>query len=451
MLLSTAGPEKMQAEGPKKCNTLGITIFSLGVVTGTVMTIVVKVLYETESVGIDGVARVFEKPLFTTLTMTLAMACALPLHWLQQRNLPERERCPPFPRKLYLLMMIPAAFDTIGTVLAKIGLMYVTVSIFQLVRASLLIFVAVAKYFLGDVITKYMWVGIGINTVAMLLVGSTALLMPADAANKTGRQPYVGVLWILGSCALQGLQYVFEEKVMRIEGPPPLMVVGLEGCWGTLLMMPIMVAAYFLPGSDPRSGYPTGCVENVFDSVVMLQNSPLCCWMLAAFFFSVGGYNIFCVFVTHVLNSIWHSILDNFRPISVWGCDLLLFYCLSHRDYGEPWFSFSYLEVIGLMLMLLGTSVYSGKLRVPSWERRGDYDSLDADGEDEVAAPIGSRSPFLHSPVAGKQASDLAKAHQSPALARRRKQSEGALAEQGAPNYGSINAANPMAANLLPR
>ena len=340
-------------------------------------------------------------------------------------------------------------------VFAQVGLLYVTVSIFQLVRASLLIFTALAKYMLGDTITKYMWVGIVTNTVAMLLVGSTAFLMPASAANKSGRAPYIGVLWILGSCALQGMQYVFEEKVMRIEGPPPLMVVGLEGMWGSLLMMPILITAYYCPGTDPRPGHPEGSVENIWDSLVMLQNSPMCCYMVVAFFFSVGGYNIFCVFVTHVLNSIWHSILDNFRPISVWGSDLALYYFISHRTLGEPWFSFSYLEVIGLALMLFGTSIYSGKLRVPSWERAGDYASLDAEDEGEgmgSGAPIGARSPFLHSPSIGKSAPDLAAAHQSPHVARRRKQSEGALSERGHATYGSINdtTSNPMAANLLP-
>ena len=33
----------------------------------------------------------------------------------------------------------------------------------------------------------------------------------------------------------------------------------------------------------------------------------------------VAAYNIFAVYVTHFLSSVWHAILDNFRPISVWG------------------------------------------------------------------------------------------------------------------------------------
>lgn len=34
------------------------------------------------------------------------------------------------------------------------------------------------------------------------------------------------------------------------------------------------------------------------------------------------------VYVTKYLSAIWHAILDNFRPITIWGLDLLIFYVL---------------------------------------------------------------------------------------------------------------------------
>jgi hypothetical protein len=56
-------------------------------------------------------------------------------------------------------------------------------------------------------------------------------------------------------------------------------------------------------------------------------------------------YNIFAIFVTHFLSSIWHAILDNFRPISVWTTDLLIYYVLTDGRFGEAWTSASWLQV----------------------------------------------------------------------------------------------------------
>ena len=93
----------------------GIIVFTLGVITGTIMTVVVKVLYEVEAVGLDGVKQPFEKPLTTTLVMTLAMACALPMHWVQQRYFCEPEkRCKPFAWRIYFLLAVQVAHRALG-------------------------------------------------------------------------------------------------------------------------------------------------------------------------------------------------------------------------------------------------------------------------------------------------------------------------------------------------
>jgi hypothetical protein len=67
----------------------------------------------------------------------------------------------------------------------------------------------------------------------------------------------------------------------------------------------------------------------------------------------VAGYNIFAIYVTHFLSSIWHAILDNFRPISVWSTDLLLFYVFTKGRFGESWTQYSWLQVGTVLLDLL--------------------------------------------------------------------------------------------------
>lgn len=191
-----------------------------------------------------------------------------------------------------------------------------------------------------------------------------------------------------------------------------------------LMLLFVFPLAYILPGSDAG-----GCVENVWDSLAMVRHSTHLQLILAAFFVSVrsfvmlfvglcptrpraspqplstsnkqtpsqqvAAYNIFAVYVTHFLSSVWHAILDNFRPISVWGAfahtcmgssrvcwwmhdtddpltlpttylhttiapitgtDLLIYYVLSHGAFGEAWTKYSWLQFSGMLLLFFGTA-----------------------------------------------------------------------------------------------
>ena len=55
-----------------------------------------------------------------------------------------------------------------------------------------------------------------------------------------------------------------------------------------------------------------------------------------------------------MLSSVWHAILDNFRPISIWATQLAIF-SLTDGAHGEAWTRASYAQLVGLVVMLLGT------------------------------------------------------------------------------------------------
>jgi hypothetical protein len=59
--------------------------------------------------------------------------------------------------------------------------------------------------------------------------------------------------------------------------------------------------------------------------------------MLAVcFVLTVTVYNCAAVYVTKYLSAIWHAILDNFRPITIWGLDLAIFYVLLPGSGKQP-------------------------------------------------------------------------------------------------------------------
>jgi hypothetical protein len=167
---------------------------------------------------------------------------------------------------------------------------------------------------------RHMWAGVGVNTIAMILVACTAFVrLPAhahssashahagrislsedDGATPTTDNPGVGILFLLASCVVQALQYVFEEKVMTFDNVHPLIVVGGEGVWGVVLCtFVVFPTCYLLPGAD------NGSFENVLDSWALLRTSSTLMLLVLAFFVVVFVLNVACIYVTFFLDSMW--------------------------------------------------------------------------------------------------------------------------------------------------
>jgi drug/metabolite transporter (DMT)-like permease len=244
------------------------------------------------------------------------------------------------------------------------------------------VFVALLKQFvLGDALKKYMWVGIFWNVVSIILVGITAVLSISSGEGEDGEagNPLLGICLILGGALVQSLQYAFEERVMTVSddsemgATPPLMLIGMEGFWGTMICLFILYPlAYYLPGSDH------GSIENPFNTYALITSSPEIQSTFVLYFFSVLAYNILACLVTFMLSSVWHAILDNFRPITVWGTDLFIFYFIT-TTFGEAWTRASWVQVseilntlrdfphlsmllaqvLGLVVLLYGTAIYN--------------------------------------------------------------------------------------------
>jgi drug/metabolite transporter (DMT)-like permease len=172
---------------------------------------------------------------------------------------------------MYFLLLIPSLFDLCATALCMLGLLHVEVSIYQMLRGSAIIFVAILKHFvLKDKLRDFMWVGVGWNVVSIILVGMTAMFSGGGGEGDDGKDPVKGVCLILAGAFVQSLQYAFEEKVMSMEiSAPPLLLIGMEGFWGTVVCIFVLYPiCYALPGADVG-----GTMENPYDTIAMMQNS----------------------------------------------------------------------------------------------------------------------------------------------------------------------------------
>lgn len=170
-----------------------------------------------------------------------------------------------------------------------------------------------------------------------------------------------------------------------------LLQIGMEGLWGMLICVFVLYPiAYYYPGEDH------GSFENPFNTYTMIANSPQVQAMFCVYFFAILFYNILACLVTYMLDSVWHAILDNFRPATVWGTDMVIFYFVSSA-FGESWnHPWSLLQLAGMAVLLYGTAIYNapnpGSIRLT-----GDAVSCFIDCSDEYE----ERLPVVHLPVPG--------------------------------------------------
>lgn len=416
-----------------KCGLTELLIFLAAILSGTACSICSKTMMEIRGVGITGEEEVFQKPIFQTFGMFVGMTFGLVMHWaVIMFKIPfpgydhstaseEKEglaagtvsnygsvgkEVDPLLKKdettkaskqlpvwMYFFLAIPSVFDLAATALCMMGLQYIDVSIYQLLRGSGIIFVALMKqHVLGDNLFMFQWVGVFWNVIAVLLVGGTAILNESEKDEETqSGDALLGVVLVMAGAVVQAMQFVFEEKVMTMDIPsPPLLLIGAEGFWGSLLCLVVVYPlVYYLPGDDH------GSYEDPFNTIHMFMNSSTIQNAFIVYFVVIFLYNFFAVLVTFMLNSVWHAILDNFRPITVWITDLFIFYVITQAgDFGEPWTRWSWLQVIGMAVLLYGTAVYNapnaGSVRLEGkwydfgFDFRKEYADIQAEEEEHA-------------------------------------------------------------------
>lgn len=144
---------------PTGCNIGGITTFGVGLVAGTFSAVVCKMLYETTSSGLDGSDKLFGKPIMVLLLMFASMVPAIFFYAIQQSFLEKKDR-DVISNKTLVVLMIPSICDLLCTLLLLVAQLYITASMWQMLRGSVIIITAILKrVVLNHRLRMHMWSG----------------------------------------------------------------------------------------------------------------------------------------------------------------------------------------------------------------------------------------------------------------------------------------------------
>lgn len=180
-----------------------------------------------------------------------------------------------------LLLAAPACCDISGTTLMNVGLLFVVASIYQMTRGALVLFVGLfSVLFLRRRLHLYQWMALVCVVMGVGVVGLAGALfkdhhVPVEVSPKditqlisraaqevhtTAKSPeavkvIVGVLLIAGAQIFTATQFVLEEWILERYAMDPLMVVGWEGIFGTVVTVLGMGLLHLTIGRTERGKY----------------------------------------------------------------------------------------------------------------------------------------------------------------------------------------------------
>jgi drug/metabolite transporter (DMT)-like permease len=180
------------------CNQTGFIFFLTALASGTLSALSCKIAYETKSFGLDS-EELFAKPIMMLLLMFCGMIPAI-FVWL---SLPPEHRGQITYQSMALLA-IPSFCDLLCTLLLLIAQLYLTASLWQMMRGSVIVMTAFLKRFgLSHHLKRHMWIGITFLTMALLLVAASSLYQPSSTANEN---PKLGIMLVMLGCMAQAVQ-----------------------------------------------------------------------------------------------------------------------------------------------------------------------------------------------------------------------------------------------------
>ena len=295
---------------------------------------------------------------------------------------------------------LPALCDGVASALLNLGLCYVSASVFQMFRGTVVIF---AGLFTVTILQKRLkshnWLGIVMITAGAALVGASSLIEQKKRREKSeyaDSQALLGLIMIILAQALNALQFIAEEKFVKEIKTPVLVAVGIEGVTGLCLCLLCLPFAAYLPAPDGKPLDEIGKGIRAVASNTRLQ------WTSMAIVLCIAVFNFTGISVTKRLSGTARAAIDVTRTAIIWVVGI-----------GMHWERFHALQAVGFGILIAGTSVYNDIMRscLPAPPGSPIYSTLNADlipegsegswsatSDDEVDSTWESVEGFLHPP-----------------------------------------------------
>lgn len=267
--------------------------------------------------------------------------------WLCTRSKESTEAASKVPKWVFV---IPCSCDLIATALMCMGLSYIAVSVVQMCRGTIILFVCgMSVVFLGRRQHPFHLAGVAVLFIGILLVASSAFYNPLEGGSTTpvGGNMALGIFLVVFGQFWQACMVVYEEKIMTNYHIEPLYCVGMEGFFGILICTALLIGFHFiLPGYQNTPGH-----------FYQLSQSAALIASVIGSFIAVAVFNYSGATITQKASATARTTIQLSSTITIWMVELSV-----------GWAQFNALQLFGFFFVAAGTVLYNRIVVVPFLE-----------------------------------------------------------------------------------
>jgi len=320
-------------------------------ISGALNTLLMKfMVVQSVPTGPGAQADIFDHPYFQSLLMMIGEFLCLIVFWVSRDTTVNTENVPKH------IFAVACLFDWIATTLVNMAYVLIAASVVQMTRGAVVIFTCLfSVMFLGRKQHQYHLVGVFLVFLGITLVSMSSLVSGPTSTSSAGpvHQKLLGIGLCIAAQVFQATMLVYEENIMSKYTIPPLLVVGMEGTFGFLFGVVLLVAVSFLNIEHPDAAL-----------YQMTHSTPLLCAAVGSIF-SIAFFNFSGVTVTKHASATARSTIDVSRTVLIWVVELAM-----------GWNSFSKLQLLGFIILAIGTMVYNRLIIIKSLEPKAETASI---------------------------------------------------------------------------
>ena len=346
-------------------------------ITGSINTIANKLQQNTESLGVK--YKGHQK--FITFCMFNGELLCLLFYWIkdgrkkkessediESTNVPKIEIKQ---KAKFWYFLFPALFDILGSSISSISLSFLPSSIYQMFRGAIIIFTCTASIlFLKNKYYRQHFLGICIVVIGLVIVGVNAAI---GGHEEFDIKIVLGIFLVVVSQIFSCLLFISEEKILKKYDAPPLKAVGMEGMWGVACYIILLIIFYFIRCENWYDILKDNiCIKDTETNELRFENALFAfkqiwdSWKiklyLSMYVLSIAFFNFSGLTISKYASATSRTIVDTLRTILVWT----FFFVISFvpDDTKE---SFSWLQLLGFIILILGGLIYNEILVLKFW------------------------------------------------------------------------------------
>ncbi|KAK8797103.1 hypothetical protein WA158_004313 [Blastocystis sp. Blastoise] len=273
----------------------------------------------------------------------------------------------------YFMIIVPALCDLVATCLLNLGLFWISASIWQMLRGSMIIFSAlISIIFLKKRYAAYEWISIASVVIGLVIVACASLINFGDSNSSSlvsgnTSETVFAIVLILFSQLVQATQLIIEEHLLRNVKAPATIIVGFEGLWGGIVGAFILVGIYYTPTDNHLVAKLFH--EDTIDTFIMIGNNNLILTLVICYVFVILGYNLFAMMVTGYYSAVYRTILESVRTLCIWIVNIIIYYSYAvpsgNLQFGEAITWNSLIQLFGFMFTMFGTFTFKKVIKLP--------------------------------------------------------------------------------------